>query len=237
VITKIFANLLSHEEEIQLARRRIAGGATGRAARDLLVHHNHGLVATPARRYASTSHYDDVVQAGYQGLLEAASRYDPDSHGSVRFATYAQKWIRKEVVEYLRNDTIVRIPDYQWKLRSHTPPTMTRRQAAHVALANAAARRPVSFDELRSTQGWDMPAPAADQEHEDRLEAVREALEHIGPAYREILFMRFYGNDGDGMRIRELAQYYGFSREWIGRLVQKAVEQLAGRIGTAELLA
>lgn len=49
----------------------------------------------------------DLVQEGYIGLLEAASRFDPERE--VRFSTYASWWIRASIQDYiLRNWSIVR---------------------------------------------------------------------------------------------------------------------------------
>src|SRR5271168_1868436 len=50
---------------------------------------------------------NDLVQEGHVGLLQAASRFDPERE--VRFSTYATWWIRAAIQDYiLRNWSIVR---------------------------------------------------------------------------------------------------------------------------------
>ena len=126
-------DLLSHEEEIELARiisagrnakeRLEAGGANGRglrklerqiaqakAARDQLVLRNQGLVGKVARRYFDTGlAFEDLMQEGQIGLIKAGERYDP-ARGT-RFSTYAVWWIRQAVGRAVANTgRTIRLP-------------------------------------------------------------------------------------------------------------------------------
>ena len=55
------------------------------------------LVSSIAGKFSKVHEFDDLVQEGYIGLLEAQKRYDP-SRG-VKFSSYAYPWIRKYVRE------------------------------------------------------------------------------------------------------------------------------------------
>lgn len=49
---------------------------------------------------------DDILGAAYLGLCLAACRYD----GRTKFGTYAGYWVKREVVNYLRDTAHIRLP-------------------------------------------------------------------------------------------------------------------------------
>ncbi len=100
------ARLLEAAEERDLIGRWIA--EREQAALDALVAAHRPLVLKIAGRYrASSLPLGDLIQEGHIGLLEAAHRFDP--RRAVRFATYAQWWIRSAIQDYvLRNGSAVR---------------------------------------------------------------------------------------------------------------------------------
>jgi RNA polymerase sigma-32 factor len=98
--------LLEPAEERDLIGRWT--GAREQAALDAIVAAHRPLVLKIASRYrASAVPLGDLIQEGQIGLLEAAHRFD--SRRDVRFATYAQWWIKSAIQEYvLRNGAAVR---------------------------------------------------------------------------------------------------------------------------------
>lgn len=104
--------LLEPAEEKKLGRR-IRNPRTSKANRkkalDALINPHLRLVVSITRKFR---HYglsqEDLFQEGVLGLMHAAERFDPTR--DVRFATYAQWWIRSYMTEHvLRNWSMIRL--------------------------------------------------------------------------------------------------------------------------------
>ncbi len=98
--------LLEAAEERDLIARWL--GAREQAALDALIAAHRPLVLKISIRYRGHGlALGDLIQEGHIGLLEAAHRFDPAR--GVRFATYAQWWIKSAIQEFvLRNAAAVR---------------------------------------------------------------------------------------------------------------------------------
>ena len=69
-----------------------------------------------ARRFAGIETFEDLVQVGYIGLLNAIKRFDPES--GVRFNTYATHLIAGEIKHHLRDKSqVIRHPAWLQELR------------------------------------------------------------------------------------------------------------------------
>ena len=98
--------LLSRDHEFDLARRWREDGDE-RSLHELVRAYTRLVVATAARFRNYGLPMGDLVQEGNVGLMQAASRFEPDRE--VRFSTYAAWWIRSAMQDYiLRNWSIVR---------------------------------------------------------------------------------------------------------------------------------
>lgn len=63
------------------------------------------LIKSIVSRYKSrVDLYDDLVQEGMLGLLEAQKRFDPGQ--GVQFSTYATYWIKKYISRYFKQNNI-----------------------------------------------------------------------------------------------------------------------------------
>jgi len=104
--------LLTREDEQRLAREIRAGHQW---ARDELVRANLSFVAKVASEYRSCGiPFEDLLNEGNLGLIEAASRFDPDKNN--KFISYAIWWIRKAILKALAERShVVRMPYSQIK--------------------------------------------------------------------------------------------------------------------------
>ena len=103
---------LSREQEIELTSRL---DKRHQEDKDLLITSNLGFVITVASEYRGLGiPFEDLINEGNLGLIEAAQRYDPKR--GVRFITYAVWWIRKAILKSISDQaTVVRIPSYRRK--------------------------------------------------------------------------------------------------------------------------
>ena len=99
--------LLTHEEEVSLARRLREHGDL-KAAGQLVLSHLR-LVVSISRQYLGYGlPHGDLIQEGNVGLMKAVKRFDPDQ--GVRLVSYAMHWIKAEIHEYiLKNWRMVKV--------------------------------------------------------------------------------------------------------------------------------
>ena len=115
--------MLTHEEEISLARRLRDENDLG-AAQKLVLSHLR-LVVSIARGYLGYGlPHADLIQEGNIGLMKAVKRFDPDQ--GVRLVSYSMHWIKAEMHEYiLKNWRLVKVATTKaqrklfFNLRSH----------------------------------------------------------------------------------------------------------------------
>ena len=79
-----------------------------KAARDMVVTMNIGLVWSIVRRFTGRGHeLEDLFQIGCIGLIKAIDKFD--SSFEVRFSTYAVPMITGEIKRFLRDDGIIKV--------------------------------------------------------------------------------------------------------------------------------
>jgi len=236
------------EAERDLLVRLAAGDAS---VRDELITLHLPLVHHVARRFRDRGeNYDDLVQVGTIGLINAIDRFEPER--GLEFSTYATPTIIGEIKRHFRDRTgAVRVPRRIQELRG---PML----AAREDLTNALQRTPtvreiaerlgVEPDEVlevleATAASFASPLdPVADesdamslgailgeeddglQEVDDR-EALRPLLAQLPEREQRIIAMRF----GQQLSQVEIAEQLGISQMHVSRLLAKALAQL--RVG------
>ena len=137
--------LLTHEEELELARRIERGDM---AAKDRMIEANLRLVVHLAKRFQredSGMTLLDLIQEGTIGLVRAVEKFD--HRRGLRFSTYATLWIRQAIGRAMsEKGRTVRLP-------VHVGDRVRKLQAVERRLAMALGAMPTS-SELAGALDW-----------------------------------------------------------------------------------
>ncbi len=207
-------------------------------ARDRLVALYLPLVETLARRYRGPqAEFDDLLQAGSIGLLNAIERYDPSR--SDEFAAFAVPTVAGEMKRYIRDrGATVRLPRPLHEAAGRLPrerELLTRRLGrtpTEAELAEAVGVSPAEFAELEAALRAPAPGSGADAVADPRPESSDErlllagAFEALDEQEREIVFLRFI----EDLDRREVAGRLGISESQLGRRTRTALAKLRSEL-------
>lgn len=231
---------VDRSRELELLTR-FAEGET--SLRDELITMHLPLVHYIARRYRDRGEsYDDLVQVGTIGLINAIDRFEPER--GLEFSTYAAPTIVGEIKRHFRDRTgSVRVPRRIQELRLpvrqaredltnelHRVPTVRE-------IANRLGVEPSQVLEVieSSVASFATPLDGEDGaeaffigEDDDGLaevddrEALRPLLAALPERERRIIAMRFV----EGRTQTEIAEALGISQMHVSRLLAKSLAQL-----------
>jgi RNA polymerase primary sigma factor len=251
--------LLTAREEMILAQRARAGDP---AARQAMMEANIRLVMSVARRYTCKSlTFEDLVQEGIIGLLEAVNKFDADRGN--RFSTYATYWIRQAIVRAIeKQDRLIRLPVYGCDAvrkveraeralserlgRPPTPEEVARETSLPVRLVKNIAQYgqdPLSLDVLVGDSEDTVFADlVVDLEAVDPSETAlggmeREALlvqvRALEPREQWVIEKRFGLFDGQVHTLKEIAEQLKMSREGVRHVQIRALRKLRDGLSSA----
>ena len=169
-------------------------------ARNELVEKHLGLAYFYARKFcASNMEYEDLVQEGMIGLMDAAERFDPAR--GVKFSTYAMWHIRKTIMEAIRSkNDIVRTP------RRH-------KSKSCMTLENAARMADTS------------PPPDEILEAQEEVAAVHRCIQRL-PSREAIVVRLRHGINTEKMTLKKVGHILGVSPERVRQIQAGAEEKL-----------
>lgn len=223
-------------------------------AREQLVNSHLGLVRSVASRYRDLGlPFDDLVQEGSLGLLEAIDHYDP-GHGTP-FDGFVRFRVRRAIRNALTNQArLIRLPKQVVERRraidrvearlaaeaagrAPTPAQLaaaTGLSVAAVLNARSAGLAPISLDELVLPDGSSLAGVVADPEAGDpelnaleheQAELLKAALENLPERKRRIVNRR-WGIGGAPMSNAELATKLELSPRRTQTIGQDALYEL-----------
>src|SRR4051812_49275980 len=169
--------MLSHEEEVSLAKRLQENNDLDAAQKMVLSHLR--LVVSIARGYLGYGlPHADLIQEGNIGLMKAVKRFDPNQ--GVRLVSYAMHWIKAEMHEYiLKNWRLVKVATTKaqrklfFNLRSNKQglDTMSPQQVDELAKLLGVKREEGVERETRLT-GHDIALEAPNDDEDDKFAPI-----------------------------------------------------------------
>jgi len=240
-------------ELVSLVQSLPAGSTQRERAFETLIARYRPMVRSCVRRYQTPPELaDELMQAGYLGLMKAISNFDPDVGANL--PAYAQPCISGEIKRYFR--------DHRSQIRIQRPLQELRQeiQAATAALTQELGRAPhaaelaahLNVSEAQVTEALgasrafhalSLDAPAADSEdgaslgeltgvddprleHLVNIESVHAHWAELDDQSQLLLTLRFYGN----MTQEQIGKRLGVSQMQVSRLLRRALDHLHDRL-------
>lgn len=247
--------LLSPEEEIELARKIRKGGPEAELALEKLTKANLRFVVSVAKQYQNQGlSLGDLINEGNLGLIKAAKRFD-ETRG-FKFISYAVWWIRQSILQALAEQSrIVRLPlnrvgalNKIGKKFSELEQEFEREPSAtelaeeldmtlfEVADTLKISGRHLSMDApfsqgednrlLDVIQNDQQPLPDSGLMHESLKIEVRRALATLSEREAEVIRL-YYGLDREhSLTLEEIGEKFNLTRERVRQIKEKAIRRL-----------
>jgi RNA polymerase primary sigma factor len=246
-------SILSKEQEMEIARNARLHGAPDQLNR--LVESNLSFVVKISNEYRNLGlAFEDLLNEGNIGLIEAAQRYDHLK--GTKFITYAIWWIRKSILKALsEQSSIVRVPNYQLKKvrkirdteqnlartlgRKPEKDELSRELDSSISKIDEILQiklREISMDEK---VGKEKDIPLSDYLVDDQginpekellkvenESLVRTALDSLTEQEHAVITTRFGLAGGRSFTLKEIGQSMGLSRERIRQIEAQAKKKL-----------
>ena len=246
--------LISTDEEVELAQRIHRGGPDGQAALDRLTRANLRFVVSVAKQYQNQGlTLNDLIDEGNLGLIKAAQKFD-ETRG-FKFISYAVWWIRQSILQAISEQSrIVRMPLNQVGFQSKLTKAIVsfeqefERRPSVGELAELLDTDVSKVQEALGTNGkkvsvdapfaeddsnclidimTDDSAPGTDNqmEKESLSSDLDAALKTLSDRERQVLKMLF-GIGRNEMTAEEVANTLNLTRERVRQIKERALRRL-----------
>jgi RNA polymerase primary sigma factor len=247
--------LLSPDEEIELARKIKKGGPEAELALEKLTKANLRFVVSVAKQYQNQGlSLGDLINEGNLGLIKAAKRFD-ETRG-FKFISYAVWWIRQSILQALAEQSrIVRLPlnrvgalnkigkkfsELEQEFEREPSPTelaeeldMTLFEVADtlkISGRHLSMDAPFSQGEdnrlLDVIQNEQQPLPDSTLMNESLKIEVRRALASLSEREAEVIRL-YYGLDREhSLTLEEIGEKFNLTRERVRQIKEKAIRRL-----------
>lgn len=246
--------LLTAEDEIDLAQAIRKGAYEGNRALERLVKANLRFVVSVAKQYQNQGlSLGDLINEGNLGLIKAAKRFD-ETRG-FKFISYAVWWIRQSILQALAEQSrIVRLPlnrvgalNKIGKKFSELEQEFEREPTA----AELAEELNMSVSEISETikisgrhlsvdapfvQGEDnrlldvlpneqQPPPDSGLMRESLRVEVQQVLSTLSQREADVI-KYYFGLDGTLLTLEEIGEKFNLTRERVRQIKEKAIRRL-----------
>jgi len=246
--------LLSADEEIELAQSIKKGGFEGNRALERLVKSNLRFVVSVAKQYQNQGlSLGDLINEGNLGLIKAAKRFD-ETRG-FKFISYAVWWIRQSILQALAEQSrIVRLPlnrvgalnkigkkfsELEQKFERE-PTAAELAEQLEISIAEIAETIKISGRHLSVdapfVQGEDnrlldilpneqQPPPDSELIRESLRVEVQQVLTTLSLREAEVIKL-YFGLDCVPLTLEEIGEKFNLTRERVRQIKEKAIRRL-----------
>jgi RNA polymerase primary sigma factor len=247
--------LLSHKDEVEVARRIDCGGPDAELAKAALIKANLRLVVSIAKQYSYRGlPLPDLIQEGNLGLIKAVEKFDWTR--GFKFSTYASWWIRQSIIRAIESQIrTIRIPIYKLEVvhRMHQTQKLLfqvhGREPTHGEIAAhleitldeveellRLAKEPMSLDAPMSEESDtsaiefienpDAENPAVALDESDLRDSIEDVLASLSPREEKVIRMRFGLGEPTHYSLEEIGARFALTRERIRQIEIKALRKL-----------
>lgn len=251
--------LLTREQEVALAEKIMNGD---KIARETLIKSNLRLVVAIARKYqGSQLTINDLIQEGNIGLLKAVNRFDANK--GVRFANYAQYWIRQAISRAITQNHVIYLP-------ANLGETLQKLKRVQKKLEQELEEKPtsemiakemeISVEEVEELLNYSFDAISMDKPLDDDGEIslydiiadetdfmeeidtkilqdyLRESLQQIPERDAAIIRMRFGLDDNVSLTLQQIAEHFSLTKEGVRQIINSNLLKLKNSQNLADFM-